>query len=121
MFRYFFRFKKIHQTTRISYRVVDEFWDPKSPDLETLKVSREIPMIVVALSRDPIPGSTQQTKNHLETFLNVTSVWQHKPQQHRNRRSSGQKNPAEAHRTKKSKVKETKEGDAGGSNDSVRF
>jgi hypothetical protein len=68
-------------------------------------------MIVIVLSRAPISGSTQQTKNHLETFLNVTSPSQHKPQQQRNRRSSGQKNPAESHRTKKSKVKENKEGE----------
>jgi hypothetical protein len=53
---------------------VDEFWDPKSPDLEALKVTREIPALVVALSKTPIDGSAQQSKNYLETFLDVASA-----------------------------------------------
>ena len=95
------------------YLQVDEFWNPKSPDLETLKVTREIPGIIIVLSRDPLPGSTQQNRKSLETFLNVSAPPQ---QQQKSRKSSGQRNNKNqsdslSYRNKKSKdsVSKTKE------------
>jgi hypothetical protein len=49
-------------------------------------VSRQIPAIIIVLSKDEIPGSSQQFKNNLETFLNLPI-----PTQPRARKSSEQK------------------------------
>jgi hypothetical protein len=72
--------------------------------LETLKVTREIPGIVIVLSRDPLPGSTQQNKKSLEIFLNSASP---QPKPLKTRKTFGQRNqnPADSsyHHNKKSK------------------
>jgi hypothetical protein len=67
-------------------------------------------MIVVVLSREPLHGSSQQTKNSLETFLNVVST-SNQQQQHRTSKSFGhrRKSQTEAFRSKKNQDgKETK-------------
>ena len=76
-------------------------------------MTREIPGIIIVLSRDPLPGSTQQNRKSLETFLNVSPPPQ---QQQKSRKSSGQRNNKNqsdslSYRNKKSKdsVSKTKE------------
>jgi hypothetical protein len=67
-------------------------------------------MIVVVLSREPLHGSSQQTKNSLETFLNVVST-SNQQQQHRTSKSFGhrRKSQTETFRSKKNQDgKETK-------------
>ncbi|GBP59190.1 Ribonuclease P protein subunit p25-like protein [Eumeta japonica] len=48
-----------HQITQICYKKVEEFWEPKIDGLETIVVKRQIPVIHIFLSLDPISGDNQ--------------------------------------------------------------
>jgi len=65
------RLRGLHQLNRISQKEVIEFWDPKIPELETLKVTRLIPMLVLCLSCDPVLKSVSQVKE----VLFITDFW----------------------------------------------
>ncbi|KAK4875666.1 hypothetical protein RN001_012088 [Aquatica leii] len=45
---------KLHQITKICYRIVQEYWDPKTPELEQIVVERKLPMIHILLSLLPL-------------------------------------------------------------------
>ncbi|CAH1646137.1 unnamed protein product [Spodoptera littoralis] len=48
-----------HQVTKLSYKNVEEYWEPKIDGLETLVVKRQIPIIHILLSVDAIPDTNQ--------------------------------------------------------------
>ncbi|KAG7307256.1 hypothetical protein JYU34_007416 [Plutella xylostella] len=55
-----------HQVTKLTYKKVEEYWEPKLDGLETIVVKRQIPIIHILLSMDPIADTTQlgyQSKN----------------------------------------------------------
>ncbi|KAJ0180459.1 hypothetical protein K1T71_003863 [Dendrolimus kikuchii] len=65
-----------HQVTKLSYKTVEEHWEPKLDGLETLVVKRQIPVIHILLSLDAVPDVNQlgyQT-------LNGKKFWQTDPQ-----------------------------------------
>ena len=68
----------IYQLTKISYRTFEEHWDPKTEDLEPLKVTREIPQIDVLLKKQTSDGCDNSKINMnnatLDVFLNITPV-----------------------------------------------
>ncbi|KAB0795494.1 hypothetical protein PPYR_12333 [Photinus pyralis] len=45
---------ELHQITKICYRMVQEYWDPKIPELEQIVVERKLPMIHILLSKEPL-------------------------------------------------------------------
>lgn len=52
-----FKLQNIQQVTKISYRRIEEIWEPKLPELDRLKVVREIPAIYILLSKIPLDSS----------------------------------------------------------------
>src|SRR6266487_1447821 len=42
----------LHQITKVGYRKTEEYWEPKSKDLDPLKVVREVPVIHILLNKD---------------------------------------------------------------------
>ncbi|XP_077515388.1 ribonuclease P protein subunit Rpp25 [Amblyomma americanum] len=46
--------KGIHQVNKVLYKKVEDLWEPKSPELDRLKITREIPTIRILLSKDPV-------------------------------------------------------------------
>ncbi|KAJ8722782.1 hypothetical protein PYW07_003962 [Mythimna separata] len=48
-----------HQVTKLSYKMVEEFWEPKVDGLETLVVKRQIPIIHILLSVEALPDINQ--------------------------------------------------------------
>ncbi|CAB3236456.1 unnamed protein product [Arctia plantaginis] len=48
-----------HQVTKLTYKTVEEYWEPKLEGLETLVVKRQVPIIHILLSLDDIPDITQ--------------------------------------------------------------
>ncbi|XP_060533524.1 ribonuclease P protein subunit p25-like protein [Cylas formicarius] len=42
----------LYQVTKLSYRSVEEFWDPILPELDQLVVKRQIPMIHILLTKN---------------------------------------------------------------------
>ncbi|KAI4461330.1 ribonuclease p subunit p25 [Holotrichia oblita] len=46
--------QSLHQITRICYRLVEEYWDPITPGLDQLVVKRQLPMIHILLSCNPL-------------------------------------------------------------------
>lgn len=67
------RCKASYQTTKLCSRLVEEHWEPTRDDLEPLKVTREIPSLQIALSKEPFETAQRQNRNSLETFLNFTT------------------------------------------------
>ncbi|XP_066966459.1 ribonuclease P protein subunit p25-like protein [Macrobrachium rosenbergii] len=51
------RVKGLHQVTQLSYKRVDEYWEPKLEGLDRLKVTREVPAVAILLSKDPLDAS----------------------------------------------------------------
>ncbi|XP_046367841.2 ribonuclease P protein subunit p25-like protein [Haliotis rufescens] len=51
------KIKGLHQITKIRFRRIEEFWEPKMEGLERLKVNRDIPAISILLSREPVNTS----------------------------------------------------------------
>ncbi|KAI5641796.1 alba domain-containing protein [Phthorimaea operculella] len=43
-----------HQITKLTYKKVDEYWEPKIDGLETIVVKRQIPVIHILLSVQPV-------------------------------------------------------------------
>lgn len=61
----------LYQGTRVSYRVFEEHWDPKTHDLEPLTVTREVPSIQILLAKEPFEGGVfLEGKGTLGKFLN---------------------------------------------------
>ncbi|KAG6449565.1 hypothetical protein O3G_MSEX006134 [Manduca sexta] len=48
-----------YQVTKLSYKKVEEYWEPKVDGLETLVVKRQIPLIHILLSTEAIPDCNQ--------------------------------------------------------------
>jgi len=48
------RFGNLHQISKISYQSCEELWEPKMDGLDSLKVVRNIPVIHILLSCDPL-------------------------------------------------------------------
>ncbi|XP_049867621.1 ribonuclease P protein subunit p25-like protein [Pectinophora gossypiella] len=48
-----------HQVTKLIYKKVDELWEPKVDGLETIVVKRQIPVIHILLSVNPIADMNQ--------------------------------------------------------------
>lgn len=44
----------LHQISKICYRLVEEYWDPKIPELDQMVVKRRLPMIHILLSDSPL-------------------------------------------------------------------
>lgn len=67
----------LYQLTKISYSTVEEHWDPKTEDLEPIKVTREIPRIETLLKKtSPTDCDTSKmnvTDNSIEEFLNIST------------------------------------------------
>ena len=68
----------ISQITKISYRTYEEHWDPKTEDLEPLKVTRDVPQIDILLKKYT-SEDCDQTKIHMndvtyDVFLNISSA-----------------------------------------------
>ena len=74
----------IYQLTKIYYRTSEEYWDPKTEDLEPLKVTREIPHIDILLKMQSSESdgcdsatcdktSYNVTNSTLDAFLNINA------------------------------------------------
>ncbi|XP_073971446.1 ribonuclease P protein subunit Rpp25 isoform X2 [Rhodnius prolixus] len=48
------KFSPIHQFNKISYRRCEEHWEPKMEGLDPLVVNRDVPLIHILLSHQPI-------------------------------------------------------------------
>ncbi|CAH0720740.1 unnamed protein product, partial [Brenthis ino] len=48
-----------HQVTKLSYKSVEEYWEPKVDGLETIVVKRQIPVIHILLSTEEIQDINQ--------------------------------------------------------------
>lgn len=48
------KIKGLHQITKVYYRRIEEYWEPKIEGLERLKVNRDIPAISILLSKEPL-------------------------------------------------------------------
>lgn len=69
----------LKQWTKISYRTVEEHWDPKTEDLEPIKVTREIPQIDTLLKKSyptDCDNSEINVNISLEEFLNISMAKQ---------------------------------------------
>lgn len=62
------------QLTKISYRAVEEQWEPKTEDLEPLKVIREIPQIDILLKNSATKSCDKEhilSNENINVFLNI--------------------------------------------------
>lgn len=48
------RFGNLHQISKISYQKCEELWEPKLDGLDSLRVVRNVPVIHILLSCDPL-------------------------------------------------------------------
>lgn len=48
------RFGNLHQISKISYQKCEELWEPKLDGLDSLKVVRNVPVIHILLSSNPL-------------------------------------------------------------------
>ncbi|CAG9585567.1 unnamed protein product [Danaus chrysippus] len=55
-----------HQITKLAYKSVEEYWEPKVDGLETIVVKRQIPVIHILLSMEELVDC-----NQLGSFLNM--------------------------------------------------
>ncbi|XP_015923207.1 ribonuclease P protein subunit p25-like protein [Parasteatoda tepidariorum] len=51
------KFQGLYQISRLNALRVEEFWEPKNPDLDRLQVTREIPMISILLCKDALDSN----------------------------------------------------------------
>ncbi|XP_063421942.1 ribonuclease P protein subunit p25-like protein isoform X1 [Mytilus trossulus] len=49
--------KGLHQISKVYYRRIEEYWEPKIEGLERLKVNRDIPAISILLSKEPLDST----------------------------------------------------------------
>ncbi|XP_050693899.1 ribonuclease P protein subunit p25-like protein [Eriocheir sinensis] len=54
----------LHQLTALGYRRVDEYWEGKTEGLDTLRVTREVPGLMVLLSKATIDPSLPGPQKH---------------------------------------------------------
>ena len=69
-----FRRKGIQQYTKIGFKKIEEHWEPKTEDLDALKVVREIPNMFILLSKDPLEIQDPPAQKPLAEFLDYTGV-----------------------------------------------
>lgn len=67
------QFKELYQVTEIRFKRIEEYWEPKVDGMDRLKVNRNVPVITILLSKDPldatIPG--YQAPGSAGTFYHV--------------------------------------------------
>lgn len=76
-----------HQVTKLTYKTVEEYWEPKIDGLETLVVKRQIPLIHILLSVDAVPDTNQMGYQS----LNGKKFWQ-KEQSNNSKHNQSHKN-----------------------------
>ncbi|XP_076360812.1 ribonuclease P protein subunit Rpp25 [Tachypleus tridentatus] len=64
------KYKSLHQITKIGYKRVEELWEPKTEELDKLKVTREIPAMYILLCKDPLDNDElgYQAPGNLNSF-----------------------------------------------------
>lgn len=62
---------RLFQANRIGYHTVEEHWDATQEPLDSIKVKRDIPMMLVALSKSELADSKRQDKQCLGEFLHM--------------------------------------------------
>merc|ERR1711988_1201612 len=92
------KFKDVHQVNKVRYQRVEEYWDPKLPDLERLKVTRDIPAITILLSKEPLDMNTPgfQASGPIDSFLNLDKPHNKRPQSGQKGNSKKSREPAGA-------------------------
>eukprot|EP00095_Tigriopus_kingsejongensis_P007347 maker-scaffold589_size129586-snap-gene-0.52 protein:Tk07347 transcript:maker-scaffold589_size129586-snap-gene-0.52-mRNA-1 annotation:"alba-like protein c9orf23-like protein" len=60
---------KACQYNKIAYKTFEEHWDPKTEDLDPMKVVREVPQIFIVLAREPRPELGLEPQKALGDFL----------------------------------------------------
>lgn len=83
------QFKELHQVTEIRFKRIEEYWEPTTDGMDRLKVNRDVPVITILLSKDPvdttIPG--YQAPGSAGTFYHAdASSADQKPTETRSRR-----------------------------------
>lgn len=48
------QFTMLHQVTEIRFKRIEEYWEPKTDGMDRLKVNRDIPVVTILLSKDPV-------------------------------------------------------------------
>ncbi|XP_052095495.1 ribonuclease P protein subunit p25-like protein [Mytilus californianus] len=51
------KIKGLHQISKVYYRRIEEYWEPKIEGLERLKVNRDIPAISILLSKEALDST----------------------------------------------------------------
>ncbi|XP_046651263.1 ribonuclease P protein subunit p25-like protein [Daphnia pulicaria] len=51
------KIQNLHQISKISYHKCEEYWNPKSDELDSLRVVRSIPLIHILLSIEPLDSN----------------------------------------------------------------
>lgn len=51
------KIKNLHQVNDIRFKRIEEYWEPKTGNLERLKVNRDVPRMTILLSKDPLSPS----------------------------------------------------------------
>ncbi|KAG7159954.1 ribonuclease P protein subunit p25-like protein [Homarus americanus] len=51
------RNRNLQQITQLAYKRVEEYWEPKLEGLDRLRVTREVPTVVILLSKQPLDPS----------------------------------------------------------------
>lgn len=86
------RIKGLHQITKVRFRRVEEYWEPKIEGLERLKVNKDIPAISILLSKDELdknePGY-QAPGSFDEFWKEIVQSDKAKARNQQNSRSSG--------------------------------
>ena len=68
------RMPEVHQYNRLCEKTVEEHWEPKTEDLDALKVVREIPNMFILLSKDPLEIQDPPAQKPLAEFLDYTGA-----------------------------------------------
>ncbi|XP_068247497.1 ribonuclease P protein subunit p25-like protein [Palaemon carinicauda] len=107
------RVKGLHQVTQLSYKRVDEYWEPKVEGLDRLKVTREVPAIAILLSRDAldpsVPGYQGPGASGEELWLNKSQLKKKNNHSNKNKQRRNFDNGFGPKDYKKQSLKETKE------------
>jgi len=64
----------LFQLTKIAYRMVEEHWEPKTEDLEPIKVTREIPQIDILLKKSSLDTCDKELilcNENIDVFLDI--------------------------------------------------
>ncbi|ESP01926.1 hypothetical protein LOTGIDRAFT_225039 [Lottia gigantea] len=70
------KMKKLQQISKLRYKKIEEYWEPKMEGLERLRMNKNIPEIFILLSKDPLDSSEPgyQPPGNLEPFWNDVVV-----------------------------------------------